>query len=298
MNEFSRLLLICHPDLHPSPALTRAQLLAKATGATLHLVALSQLPSHLATLDRILRSHARQQDAEHRGAWLDEQVRALARQGIDAYAETVDDEDPLNDLIRLAREQRVHMVIKDIRHETALSRALLTPLDWHLLRACPLPLHLVAQAAPRLPERVLAAVDLAEDDPAVETLNERVLQAAQALAQRCKAPLHLLQAYEPSSSFVAYAAAPVAWTQELVEDISGRARERMARFGSRWGVAPERQHLLQGPARSVIGEFADQHSFDVVVMGTLYHEGVAKIIGSTTEQTLYRIRSSLLAIPG
>ena len=38
MNALTRLLLICHPDLHPSPALARAQALAKATGATLHLV--------------------------------------------------------------------------------------------------------------------------------------------------------------------------------------------------------------------------------------------------------------------
>lgn len=55
MNALTRLLLICHPDLHPSPALARAQALAKATGATVHLVVLSQLPSRLNTLDQGLR---------------------------------------------------------------------------------------------------------------------------------------------------------------------------------------------------------------------------------------------------
>lgn len=151
MNALTRLLLICHPDLHPSPAMARAQALAKATGATLHLVVLSQLPSRLITLDQMLRSSARKQDAEHRKAWLHEQAQALGEQGITAYPETLDDDDPLKDLIRLAQLHHVEMLIKDIRHETVVSRALLTPLDWQLLRRCPIPLHLVAQAEAALP---------------------------------------------------------------------------------------------------------------------------------------------------
>ncbi|WP_248920097.1 universal stress protein [Pseudomonas entomophila] len=298
MNALTRLLLICHPDLHPSPALARAQALAKATGATLHLVVLSQLPSRLATLDQVLRSNARKQDAEHRKAWLHDQVKTLGELGITAYAETLDDEDPLKDLIRLAQLHRVEMLIKDIRHETVVSRALLTPLDWQLLRRCPIPLHLVAQADASLPARILAAVDLVEQDPAIHSLNERILQAAQRLARCCKAPLHLLQAWEPSPSFVAYAAAPVAWTNERIEEVTGRARERLGEFASCYGIRPDHLHVLPGAARTVVSEYANQHGFDVVVMGTLYHEGLAKVIGSTTEQTLYKVHSSILAIHG
>lgn len=298
MNALTRLLLICHPDLHPSPAMARAQALAKATGATLHLVVLSQLPSRLATLDQVLRSNARKQDAEHREAWLHEQVKTLGELGVTAYAETLDDEDPLKDLIRLAQLHRVEMLIKDIRHETLVSRALLTPLDWQLLRRCPIPLHLVAQADASLPARILAAVELVEHDPVIHKLNERILQAAQLLAQCCKAQLHLIQAWEPSPSFVAYAAAPVAWTDERIEEMTGRAREHLAQFASRYGIKPDHLHLLRGPARTVVSEYANQHGFDAVVMGTLYHEGLTKVIGSTTEQTLYKIHSSILAIHG
>lgn len=298
MNALTRLLLICHPDLHPSPALARAQALAKTTDATLHLVVLSQLPSRLATLDHVLRSNARKQDAEHRKAWLNEQVKALGELGITAYAEALDDEDPLKDLIRLAQLHRVEMLIKDIRHETIVSRALLTPLDWQLLRRCPIPLHLVAQADAALPERILASVDLVEHDPVVDKLNDRIVQTAQALAQRCKAQLHLLQAYEPSPSYVAYAAAPVAWTDELIEEMTGRARERLTKFGSHYGIKPDHLHLLRGAARTVVSEYANQQGFDVVVMGTLYHEGLTKVVGSTTEQTLYKVNASILAIHG
>ncbi|CAB5545714.1 Universal stress protein E homolog [Pseudomonas putida] len=298
MTTYSRLLLICHPDLHPSPAMARAQALASGTGATLHLVVLSQLPSRLATLDQVLRSNARKQDAEHRKAWLAEQVAALGALGITAYAETVDEDDPLKDLIHLAQLHRVEMVIKDIKHETALSRALLTPLDWQLLRRCPIPLHLVAHAEPTLPTRVIAAVELAENGPTIQKLNDRILQAAHTLAQRCKAQLHLLQAYEPSPSFVAYAAAPVAWTEALVEEMTGRARERLAKLGADQSIRQDHLHLVRGPASKVVSEFANQQGFDVVVMGTLYHEGRTKVVGSTTEQALYKVHSSILAIHG
>ncbi|MEN5236173.1 universal stress protein [Pseudomonas sp. TWI923] len=298
MNALTRLLLICHPDLHPSPALARAQALAKATSGTLHLVLLNHLPSRLATLDQILRSNARRQNEEHRKAWLHEQVTALGEQGITAYAETLEDEDPLKDLIRLAQVHRVEMLIKDIRHETLVSRALLTPLDWQLLRRCPVPLHLVAQADASLPAQILVAVDLVEHDPAIRKLNERILQAAQLLARACRAQLHLLQAWEPSASFVAYAAAPVAWTDERIEDVTGRARKRLSTFASHYGIKPDHLHVLRGAARTVVSEYANQHGFEVVVMGTLYHEGQAKVIGSTTEQTLYKVHSSILAIHG
>ncbi|UBM27452.1 universal stress protein [Pseudomonas sp. p1(2021b)] len=296
MNMFSRLLLICHPDLHPSPAMARAQALATTTGATLHLVMSSPLPTRLTTLDHVLRSSARKQDAEHRKAWLAEQVTALDALGITAYAETVDEDDPLKDLVRLGQLHHVEMVIKDIKHETALSRALLTPLDWQLLRRCPIPLHLVAHAEHPLPGRVLAAVDVTQNDPFIEKLNDRILATAHAFAQRCKAQLHMLQAYEPSPRFVAYAAAPVAWTDELLAEMTGRARERMASLGARYGVKHDHVHLVRGPGPSVVSEYVNQQGFDVVVMGTRYHEGLSKIVGSTAEQTLYKVQSSILAI--
>lgn len=90
----------------------------------------------------------------------------------------------------------------------------------------------------------------------------------------------------------------MAWTDKLVEEISGRARERMATFGGRYGIKPDHLHLVRGAARNVVSDYANKHGFDVVVMGTLYHEGVSKVVGSTTEQTLYKVHSSILAIHG
>lgn len=296
MSTYQRLLLICDPVLHPSAAMARAQALAGALGASLHLLALGSLPPGLRVLDNGLQIRAREEALEHQQAWLREQVERLRGLGIDASAEAIWSEEPLHEVLQQVQARAIDLLIKDSQYEPALSRALMAPLDWQLLRQCPVPLHLVSRADHPLPRRVLAAIDLSQDDPQVEALNERIVEAAQQLAECCAAELHLLDAYDLSASFLAYAAGPVAWSPEVQEEVMGRANQRMARFGSRYGVPLECQHLVQGAATRMIAEFAGERHMDVVVMGTLYHAGLAKIIGSTTEQALYRVKSSILAI--
>ncbi|WP_371227007.1 universal stress protein [Pseudomonas sp. QE6] len=296
MNAFARLLLICDTDLHYSPALARAQALAGASGASLHIVVLGSLQNGLALLDYNTQQRARESIQARQQAWLDDQLERLRGHGIDASVEAIWGEEPLEEILRLVTTRQIDLLVKDTQYEPALSRALIRPLDWQLLRQCPVPVHLVSLAEHPLPRRVVAAIDLSHDEPGIKALNDRIVESAQKFARQCDAELHLLQAYDVSASFLAYAAGPVAWTAELDEQLSGRSRQRMDRIGARFGVGRPCQHLAKGPAMRVIAEFAVQQRMDVVVMGTLYHAGLAKIIGSTTEQTLYRINSSILAV--
>lgn len=296
MNAFARLLLICDTDLHYSPALARAQALAGASGASLHIVVLGSLQNGLALLDYNTQQRARESIQARQQAWLDDQLEQLRGHGIDASVEAIWGEEPLEEILRLVTTRQIDLLVKDTQYEPALSRALIRPLDWQLLRQCPVPVHLISLAEHPLPRRVVAAIDLSQDEPGINALNDRIVESAQKFARQCDAELHLLQAYDVSASFLAYAAGPVAWTAELDEQLSGRSRQRMDRIGARFGVGRPCQHLAKGPAMRVIAEFAVQQRMDVVVMGTLYHAGLAKIIGSTTEQTLYRINSSILAV--
>ncbi|GBL55083.1 uspA domain-containing protein [Pseudomonas citronellolis] len=296
MNAYSRLLLICDTHQHYSAAMARAQALAGSAGASLHMLMIDSLAPALNTLDYDLQQRARNTIQERHQAWLDDQVELLRGRGIEASAEAVWSDDPLQEVLRRVRERGFDLLIKDVHYETAVSRALMTPLDWQLLRQCAVPLHLVSHAEHPLPRKVVAALDLSQDDTRVDELNERIVESAQQLARQCDAELHLLQAYDLSSSFLAYAVGPVAWTSEVQEQMSGRATERMQRLGERFGIEQKCLHLIKGAANRVIAEFVDDYRMDVVVMGTLYHAGLAKIVGSTTEQALYRVHSSILAI--
>ncbi|MNH45805.1 universal stress protein UspE [compost metagenome] len=48
-----------------------------------------------------------------------------------------------------------------------------------------------------------------------------------------------------------------------------------------------------------ICEFVSEHRTDVIVMGTVQHKGLSKLLGTTAEQLLHRAPCSVLAIkPG
>ncbi|HBN8391692.1 TPA: universal stress protein, partial [Pseudomonas aeruginosa] len=54
--------------------------------------------------------------------------------------------------------------------------------------------------------------------------------------------------------------------------------------------------LIIGSAKQVIADFTSKHGIDVVVMGAIHHPGIERIIGSTTEQALYKVKTSILAV--
>lgn len=296
MNAYSRLLLICDPLLRDSAAMTRARALAMSSGAHLHMVALDVLPVGMGGFDSVLQTRAREETLQRQEHWLESHAEEIRAHGVAVSTEAVWTSDPLKHALRLVEELDIDLVIKDSQYEPALSRAIMTPLDWQLLRQSPVPLHLVSTAEQAQPRRILAALDLSQDDVRVDALNDHIVESAQVLARQCGAELHLLQAYSLPNDFLAYAAGPVAWSPEVAEQMSGRSRQRMDRIAERFGIGRPYLHLIKGSPIQVIAEFASEKQIDVVVMGTLYRAGLAKIIGSTTEQSLYRVYSSILAV--
>ncbi|MCY1463959.1 hypothetical protein D9M71_819250 [compost metagenome] len=76
-------------------------------------------------------------------------------------------------------------------------------------------------------------------------------------------------------------------------------RQRRASFDALadgFGVPNDRRHLVPGTPLRVIADFTRQAGMDVVVMGTLTHKGLEKVLGSTTEHALYQVASSIFAI--
>src|SRR5690606_1313639 len=105
---------------------------------------------------------------------------------------------PLEEMITHIREIKPSMVIKDLQHESWLTRALFTTLDMRLLHDCPAPLHLVGKIQHGLPRKILAAVDPLNPEDQFEHMNDKIIKAAEILAAQCDAQLHLLFAYDLS----------------------------------------------------------------------------------------------------
>ena len=297
MGQYQRLLLIADQTLQQSPALLRAVALAKVSGAVLDIRAFVEpVPVvHLweektddAGYQRYMRRYRR---------WVADEVEQLGGQGLDVSVEVVFTTHPLLDILKTVEELKPDLLIKDVTLEPVLKRVFITPLDCHLLRECPVPVHLVNQARYSLPHRVVAAVDPFDPSTQINGLNDTIIQTANALALQCDAPLHLLYAYDLSPAF--NADSPLVgggWGVDFIEELRQSLHQAFVTLADRHGVPPERRHFVMGLPVPVISEFVEQYVADVVVMGTVHRVGIDRLIGSNTERALYSVPGSILAV--
>ncbi|WP_414705953.1 universal stress protein [Pseudomonas sp.] len=292
-------MLIASPLMKRTPAFDRALALAKAQDAALHIVAFDYVEA-LATAGLVNEQALREMKEgyldRHRD-WLEQQVVPMRRSGVHVTHEVSWVTRPLDEIMAHIREMKPSMVIKDLEHQSWLSRAMFTSLDERLLRECPVPLHLVAHLTHAIPRKVLAAVDPFRPEEQHDGLNDRIIFTAEKLAAQCNADLHLLYAYDLSSVFGWDS--DMAFSSEAQEQIYASDKDAFDSLAARFGVPPDRKHLVMGNPAKVIETFIRTHGFDVVVMGTVHRSALNKWLGSTTEQVAHHMETSLLTIsPG
>lgn len=286
-----KLLIIMDPAHKHQKALGRGIELARATGAALEVVAFVHEYLDALPADPMVQQAAREALIEHRQKWL-EQMLALA----DCQDLQVD--------LRTVWEKNIHLWITErcqradimsvVKTGHRSEQFLYTPTDWHLMRACPAPVMLVAEKKWNRAHPILAAVDLSTDKPAKKALNTQIIEQASKLAKAMETDLHLVHALHTS----------VVLADLDIIDMAAHARKREAALKPRiehlcntWHLLPEQIHLEAGPAQKVIPSIANRLKADMVVIGTTGKTGVAaRVIGNTAEKVLTHLRTDLLAI--
>ncbi|WP_460136172.1 universal stress protein [Pseudomonas sp. S1_E04] len=299
MLALKRILLIAPSEMTLTPAFDRAQALACATGALLHIVAFDYVtPLALAGLfDHDAMAQAREGYLQIHRHWLEQHVRFQRRAGLEISCEVVWAKPSLAHVLAYVNDFHADLVIKDVQHVAALDRTFHKPLDWLLLRECPACLHLVTDARHPKPLKVLAAIDLSHLEELTYGTNERVLELATALAQACDAQLHLLNVCNWSVVGDALRSVPTqSLDSSLGEAVNDAQAEAFVTLAERYGIEPKHQHVLSGIPHKVISQFARRNAFDVVVLGTVYRQSLDRMIGSTAESVLNRTSSSLMIV--
>src|SRR5690554_4567946 len=167
-----KLLIIMDPKHKHQTALSRGIELARATGASLEIVAfvheyLDALPS-----DPVVQNNARTALIELRQEWL-EKILALADcNDLNVVAHTVWAKQIHQWINEHCERENISTVVKT-GHRT--ETFLYTPTDWHLIRECPAPVMLVADNKWKKARPILAAVDLSSDKPVKKALNNRII---------------------------------------------------------------------------------------------------------------------------
>jgi len=270
----------------------RAIALADATGAALHIAVFIQDFDlmRLMSNSEQLRESCRQENLQ----WLTEEAELMRRKGINVTTEVALTRDPLQEILGHVAEMQPDMIIKDVHHES--KRVFVTPLDWQLLRECPPPIHLVSEVRCPLPRVIVAAVDPSHPEGQISGINDSVIQAANELATQCEAELHMLYAYELTHTHFSDAGAGAVTIPGFSNDVRRSLEKCFIALAERHGVPPERQHFIAGPPTKAIVDFATHTRADVFVMGNTHHQGVGKLVGSTTEHVLHQVPCSVLAI--
>ncbi|NUU36902.1 universal stress protein [Pseudomonas sp. C2B4] len=302
MSQTQRLLLIAPSAMTRTPAFDRAAALALAMHLPLHIMAFdySQTLAIAGLFAPEQFDRARDGYLQTHRQWLANQAGLMNKHGVEVTSEVVWVQHPFEVILHFINEMPLALIIKDAQEESALKRVFFTPLDWQLLRDCPVPVHLVTTPLNPRPRNVLAIIDVLRDEDQDPVFNDRIIDAAAKLAAVCEAGLELLHVYDWTAEYVkdmGFAALPLATG---IYEMSGTAQqEAFAATAERHGVPAERRHFKEGAPVASICKFVADHGTDVIVMGTVQHKGLSKLLGTTAEQLLHRAPCSVLAIkPG
>lgn len=293
MSQYQKVFLIAAPHWRHSAAYTRALAITRRCHASLHIGMFLEPRMGLP----FLTDHLRDELLEQCRAGVQRDAAELRNTGLEITCETVWSADPGREILERVDALKADLVIKNVHHEPALRRVFVTPLDYRLLRACQVPLHLVAEAPNPLPLKVAAAVDVARPELFASGLNEEIIEAARRMANLSGAELHFLHACDlPTAIDYDSATLSSSWSSSYAEQARISLYQTFNHLADQWEVPMARRHFVLGPATQGIVNFMDDHQIDVVVMGMQSRLGLDRILGSTTEKLIYRMSGSLLAV--
>ncbi|HKK99774.1 MAG TPA: universal stress protein [Desulfotignum sp.] len=311
MKRFKHILYVNETGVNQSSAMARAVSLAKHNQANLTIVdvisdkviaAAVGLPPEGPSAEELKTEVA----ANRRRALVS--LVAPFQQGIDIQIQVLTGKRFL-EVIRMVLSQSFDLVVKPAEDPDWMDR-LFGSDDMHLLRKCPCPVWLIKPSENTRFKTVLAAVDidLLNPLPINQDLNRTILELAGSIALADNASLHLAHAWDASAEQTFLAQKGM--SAESFDAYIGK-KKRMHKNGlSNLGIALQewsktiahktidpQLHLIQGPAKKMLPQLANDLSADLVVMGTIAHTGISGfIIGNTAEAVFYQLICSVLAV--
>ena len=159
--------------------------------------------------------------------------------------------------------------------------------DMHLLRKCPAPVWLVKPTSPPNYQRILAAIDIADDESASgaeaaqqHALSQQILEMASALARSNSAELSIVHVWEAFGEGIMRGGlmnAPEEKVSIYIEQVRRQHQTRVEQLMSELATTlgtdtleklKPQLNLLKGGARKEIPLLAKQINADLLVMGT------------------------------
>lgn len=302
MKQLKLILVVADPTTTDQPAVARAALLARRSGARLRLFCCDRDPRLVARLllDPAALSAARAAFLAARRDWRAGLAEPWRAAGLDVEVEAAWDGPVHAAVLTEVGLCQPDLVVKDTHWHGPLRRGLFTSTDWYLVQDCPAPLLLVKPGAWAERPRVVAAVDPGHPDDPGNALDAEILRTARQLAALSGGELDLVHAYLPVDPLLAAAGpgmplAGVPGAGVPAADARRQAEDLLAPILEDQSLPAGAVHLVEGAAVDALPEFCATRGVDLLVVGAVSRSRLyERVIGSTAERLLDRIPCDLL----
>lgn len=292
MAKRKTILVVIDPTSEEQPALEKAAAFAKRIDADLALLTCIFDPD-------IAHVHwVTGRSLEHvRDAAIDRHFESLERLAEPARADgrsvsiKIAWDNPLHEaIVREALRIDADFVVKDTHHHAAISRALFTNTDWHLIRECPCALWLVKPTAAPPDATVMAAIDPVHEHDQTAALDRRIVDTARLFSAMHQDRLQLVHVFEPPPPPVIGVFPTAAPTESFGAMVAATRRthvEALNSLAAEVGLPAGQVQLREGNQVELLPVAAADLNAAVVVMGAIARSALQRLlVGHTTERTL------------
>ena len=293
MEIFKRILVDIDADATAHPALDRAIVLARATGAQLTVTDVMAVSPYER---RYLPGQLEEDLVERRRGQLNRIVSAI--HNVEAEAKLLVGR-TATVLIQEVMRSNHDLLIRSHAGEGGASAKEFGAVDMELLRKCPCAVMLVRDGGVAPQPRVAAAVNASVVDEVEQSLNRKIAAAAMHLAAVVGGRPMILNAWTPFGERMIQAHANEDAFASYVDDARTRAAEDLRTLAQSLDGVFAQVPMIQrrGKPEDVIPEFVTAEGVDILVIGTVARGGIpGLLIGNTAETVIRKVTCSVLAI--
>ncbi|WP_167506108.1 universal stress protein [Desulfosediminicola flagellatus] len=285
MKRFKKILFIPDNQLQANdPLALRVQELARRNQAQLQIAFISgsnhnSIPEGNDTVD------SAEKILENEG-WLDIDVSVVKLEGIDFIA-----------AIQKVITDSIDLVIKGGTSGQSQDRLALK-----LFRKCPCTIWVANEQLPPDQRKIVAALDVSNNDPISLELNRKIAQLAHSLAEQEAIAVHYLHTFRVEVEMLLHGPrfnVKIEDFEELKKKLRVQRREALESLLDS-AVIPytsDQLHLIEGNLHEIIEQMEEGSEIDTLVMGTVCRTGIPGfLIGNTAETILTKTGCSLLTV--
>lgn len=227
-------------------------------------------------------------------------IGAIQNAGIQVKSKTLHGI-PFIKIIQEVLQNQHDLVMITAEGRGSLKETLFGSTTMHLMRKCPCPVWVIKPGQPQRFSRILAAVDLDQDDEVRIALTTKIIELAAALARSAQSELLVFNAWRMYGESIIRGRGEFSdrEVERLLRQAHDVHRLQLVEILKKQPLEDLKYkvYLLKGEAGALIPDLAQAKAIDLIVMGTVSRAGIAGLlIGNTAEKVLHRVDCSVLTV--